>query len=441
MPQALTVKELKSVNPKIDLGEIDLLMALYAGGKRFEKFKPEFLIHREAETLGLANIESRLKRAQYVNRAAGLIDWIVSSATAGKPAIIGDNPRWEELNQNSDGMGTPFSSLCRQLLADMLVARWPYVEARSIDDEPYTLWRRDPETVLDFENNDQGGLEWIKTQVIQQARSTPFGAPDREKVIITYYTDTDTVSYVAYRKNNQWQTEDGTPLRDQDTVSPSAADSVYGHDFEAVPIFRGNATKTHWLMDRISEALKAIYNTEVDLSFSLSQCAYAQLIFILENVKRANQITRSEAGAWVLQVGEKAEYLAPPNTAFEGLFRNLERLTKSLGESLQMMAAETAAIPQAGRLSGLAVQEHRKPLDSLVAAIVWPVRDMLQRALDQIAYVEGIDAPTITGLGDGPEIEIENMPIMAKDEEEESGRGEDYGSAEGSTEARTTRQE
>jgi len=433
MPGNLTVKELKSVNPKIDLGEIDLLMALYAGGKRFEKFKKEFLIHREAETLGLANIESRLKRAQYVNRAAGLVDWIVSSATAGCPEIVGDNPRWGELNLNSDGQGTPFSSLCRQLLSDMLVARWPYVEARSIGNDPYTIWRRDPETVLDFENDDTGGLEWIKTQAIQQARSTAYGAPDRERVIITYYTDTDTVSYVAYRKNGQLETVDGTPLTDSDIVSPYVDDSVYGHDLGQVPIFRGNATKTHWLMDRISEALKAIYNTEVDLAFSLSQCAYAQLIFILENVKRADSITRSEAGAWVLQIGEKAEYLAPPNTAFEGLFKNLERLNKSLGESLQMMAAETAAIPQAGRLSGVAVQEHRRPLDSLVSAIVWPVKDMLQRALTAIAEAEGIDEPTISGLGDGPEIDLNDMPMMAiEKEEEEHGRGSE---ASGSSEA------
>lgn len=417
MPQDLTVKTLKSVNPKIDLGEIDLLMALYAGGKRFEKFKPEFLIHREAETLGLANIESRLKRAQYVNRAAGLVDWIVSSATAGNPRIEGVDEYWQQLNENADGMGTPFSSVVRQLLADMLVARWPYVEARSIDDEPYTIWRRDPETVYDFQNDDNGQLTWIKTVCEQQARSTNYAAPDRNRIITTYYDDKSTVSYVVFKNSSgQYTSEDGTVLTDDTLISPEPSLSVYSHDFGAVPIFRGNATKTHWLMDRISEALKAIYNTEVDLSFSLSQCAYAQLVFELDSATRANNIVRSESGAWVLQTGEKAMYLAPPNTAFDGLFKNLERLNKSLGESLQMMAAETAAIPQAGRLSGEAVKEHRKPLDSLVQAIVWPVEDMLNRCLKQIAEIGNYDVPKIVGLGDGPDINMEEL---------ENGRSED----------------
>ena len=419
MPEAMTVKALLGTNPKIDLAEIDLLMGLYAGGKRFDKFKTEFLIHREAETLGLANVESRLKRAQYINRAAGLVDQVVASATSNDPRIEGEDEYWETLNENSDGMGTPFSSLVRQLIADMLVARWPYVEARSIGDEPYTLWRRDPETVYDFENDDNGNLLWVKTVCTQQARSTAFSAPDREKMIITFYTETDTISYTVYRlKSGAYAAEDGTVISADSVITPDPSMSIYGHDFGAVPVFRGNATKTHWLMDRISEALKAIYNTEVDLSFSLSQCAYAQLIFTLTNVQRADKITRSEAGAWILETGEEAKYLAPPNTAFEGLFKNLERLNDSLKQSLHMMASDSADIPQAGRLSGEAVREHRKPIDLIAQAISWPVVDQLNRALAQIADAMGIDAPKVAGVGEPDEIIEEDTPLLATEPEE-----------------------
>jgi hypothetical protein len=433
MLQEMTVKSLMSTNPKIDLSEIDLLMALYAGGKRFDKFKKDFLIHREAETLGLANIDSRLKRAQYTNRAAGLIDWLVSSATSRDIYLEGDSEYWDYLSKNSDGMGTPFSSLVRCLLTDMLVARWPYVEARAIGSDPYTLFRRDPETVYDFENNENGELVWIKTVCQQQARTDAYSAPDRTRNLITYYTDTDTVTYTLYCKDGQFQDENGNVLTENSLVMPSKEHSVYRHDFGSVPIYRGNATKTHWLMDRISETVKAIYNTEVDLAFSLSQCSYAQLVFFLESAKRAEQIVRSESGAWVLLIGEKAEYLAPPNTAFDGLFKNLERLTTALGESLQMMAAETAAIPQAGRLSGVAVQEHRKPLDSLVSSIVWPVEDMLTRALEDIARAMGIDPPKIIGLSEGPE--MEEIEEEMENGLERNGTGEETGEAEEGDEA------
>ena len=421
MPADMTVKALTSVNPKIDLGEIDLLMALYAGGKKFDKFKKEFLIHREAETLGLADVNSRLKRAQYINRAAGIVSWIVSAVTANTPEIKGDNEYWQELNANTDGMGTPFSSLVSRLVADMLIARFPYVEARAIDKDPFTIWRRDPETVYDFSNNMDGSLEWIKTYVEIQDRTIAYAAPDRIKAVITYYTPKDTISYTMYKRDKTYTNEAGTVLTDNSMVSPDPAMSVYGHDFGEVPIFRGHATQTHWLMDRISEALKSVYNTEVDLSFSLSQCAYAQLIITLDGNNRADNIVRSEAGAWILQIGEKAEYLAPPNSAFDGLFKNIDRLKESLGESLHMVAAETTTVAQAGRMSGDAIREHRKPLDSIVKAIAWPIEDMLNRCLAKIADVNGYDVPKIVGLGDGPDLDFDELEGKENGEREESG--------------------
>lgn len=426
MPSDLTVKALKSVNPKIDLGEIDLLMALYCGGKRFQKFKPEFLIHREAENLGLADIDDRLKRAQYVNISAGLINGIVAQATVGDPKIVGNDPYWEELNANSDGQGTPFSSLARMLVSDMLVARFPYVEARSIDNDPYTIWRRDPETVYDFQNTDSGDLEWIKTVAKQQERTAAYAAPDKIKVVTTYYTADSTTSYVYY------ENQDGTPvaadgsfLTDDSVVSPDASLSVSGHDYGEVPIYRGNATKTHWVMDRISEAIKAIYNTEVDLSFSLANCAYAQLVLNLESAQRAGQLVRHETGAWILVGQEKASYLTPPNSAFDGLFKNIDRLKRSLNESLNMMAHETASIPQAGRLSGDAVREHRKPMDSLIGALTWPVEDMLNRCLARIAEINGYDVPMVVGLGDGPDLNVDSLVEGISNDGREQGRSED----------------
>lgn len=397
----ITLEELISVNPAIDLADIDLLSALYCGGIKFEKYKEQFLILREAEKSGASSVQQRLKRAQYINRSAGLVNWIVAVATKNNPRIEGESEHWETLNKDADGMGTPFSSLVRQLVADMLVSRFPYVEAVSEgDNEPYTIYRRDPETVYDFENDDNGDLVWLKTAVEVWSRSSTFAAPDRKKVIITYYTDEDTVSYVLYKKGNSYQAEDGSAISMKALISPDPSMSVFGHDFGAVPVFRGNATKTHWLMDRIREPLKAIYNSEVDLSYSLSQCAYAQLIFILDNADRANSIVRSEAGAWVLQGNEKAEYLSPPNDAFDGIFKNIERLITSLNQSLQMMGIETSQIAQAGRMSGDAVREHKEPQEALVDSLVWPVGDMLNKCLIKIGEAMGLsDIPKVVGLG------------------------------------------
>lgn len=426
MPTDVQLQDLISVNPAIDLAEIDLLSALYCGGRKFDKYKEQFLIYREAEKAGLADVQTRLKRAQYINMAAGLVNWIIAVATKGTPHIEGDHEEWDRLNRDADGYGTPFSSLARQLLADMLVSRYPYVEACSEGlNNKYTISRRDPETVYDFENDDNGELIWIKTVAELWSRSGQYSAPDRKKVIITYYTESDTVSYVLYKKGTTYQAEDGSAISMQAFISPDNTLSVYGHDFGGVPIFRGNATKTHWLMDRISEPLKAIYNSEVDLSYSLSECAYAQLIFILNNSKRANQIVRSESGAWALEVGESAQYLTPPDTAFNGLFKNIDRLKNSLYESLQMMGIETTQIAQAGRMSGDAVREHKKPIDALVDSISWPVVDMLNKCLARIAEASGIsEAPKVVGFGgEVSELEEDNLKEIIGDGIERSDRG------------------
>ena len=399
---SMTIKSLESVNPDIDQEYISLLNALYVGGKSFEKYKDQFIILRQAEVNGKADLKNRMKRAQYINRAAGLIFWAVSVATKNNPTLESEDEYWKDMNKDCDGNGTPFSSIVSQLIADMLVSRWPYVEARNegeSTDPLYTINRRDPQTILDYQEDEDGQLVWIKTKVQVESRSSEYSAPDRKKVIVTYYTDTDTVSYSYYKKGDQCITENGQQISGTAEITPDPLLTVYGHEYGEVPIYRGNSTPSHWIMDRVSEPLKAIYNTEVDLSFGLAQCAYAQLIFELTSVQRANSIVRSESGAWVLEVGEKAYYLAPPNTAFDGLFKNIDRLKDALHESLQMMAKETVDIPQAGRMSGDAVREHRRPVDSFIVSLSYPIEDMLNRCLAGIAKAIGKECPKIVGFG------------------------------------------
>ena len=51
MPENLTIEQLTSINPLIDLKEIDLLSALYCGGRKFDRYKEEFLIYRDTSVI------------------------------------------------------------------------------------------------------------------------------------------------------------------------------------------------------------------------------------------------------------------------------------------------------------------------------------------------------------------------------------------------------
>jgi len=211
-PQEILVKEIQSINPELDPKKTEKYLALYHGGSYMtDAVKKSLLIQRQNEMTGDGRCvyEARLKRSYYLNRAGGLVDFVVSSITADSPKItVGENATeeqrkyWLGLNFDADGFGTPYATLFRQNLRDQLVTNHPYVEvnAEGVDAK---MSRVDPAMIIDWGVDDNGD-RWVKKYGVRELRSNPFNNTVTTQHIWTIYTATDTVVYraISQREND-----------------------------------------------------------------------------------------------------------------------------------------------------------------------------------------------------------------------------------------------
>lgn len=393
-PDTLPVKLLQATNPDAQAKYTSILQAYYLGGETFDAVaKDDEIIKRALEEKGGSgcmnganHYSQRRKRAQYIPRAGGIVGWTVASTTKENPTIevVGGTDeqvaRYEGWNTDADGTGTPFSSLVAQAMEDELTSKRGYFEVKVIDGVPY-LDRIEALTMLDWCE------DWYKAEFMSWVRPADNDlAPANIELHQWYYwTDTDTVIYEARKSDQGWLDDKGNVISvDQATAYRNDEKSIEGHSFGSSPIFDVRATRAHWVMDRIREPLKALFNAEIDLAFALAQAAYEQPTLTVQDKKRAGEIVRDDASVFVLLEGEKYELIGPSGKGLDALFRNVDRLKLALHESMQMMAKEAAALPQAGRLSGEAVRELRTPMEALLLSLTWPVRDALQRAIDAV---------------------------------------------------------
>jgi len=129
-------------------------------------------------------------------------------------------------------------------------------------------------------------------------------------------------------------------------------------------------------------------------------------------------------GALVLEIGETAGFFSPNPAGFEPNFKAVDQCKQSFYESLQVLAKEAAALPQAGRLSGEAITTMQKPMEVLIGSFAWPIEDALNRLIEKLKVHRGEPGAEITveGFGrvDVDDAEVEEL-IKGEDEDERSG--------------------
>jgi hypothetical protein len=108
-PAEIAVDILLKTSPSYDAETLQIYNALYRGGKAVHdnKIMDKLLTKREIEKVpqGADQYQRRKKRAPYVNRAGGMIDFFVASCYPKDPVILTTpvSPYFEALNGNCDG--------------------------------------------------------------------------------------------------------------------------------------------------------------------------------------------------------------------------------------------------------------------------------------------------------------------------------------------------
>jgi hypothetical protein len=424
-PASLLVKTLLQTHLEYDAGKLALFNALYEGGEAF-RAKPimkQMLIKRQIEytSEGAAQWERRCERAGYINRAGGLIDWFVASVFPEplllQPTGLSEESTeyWDGLNLDADGAGTPFGTLCRNALQEMLVNRRPYFKLHFPESNTDARWSLlHSADVDDWLKTPEGALSMARVRGCDPVRSTIFDQPDKERWTWTYYTAQDVAIYEAEKKIGEtWRDEDKATLAAQER-----------HDFKAPPLFDIRASRAQWAMARIYDVIRAVFNREAAITWALDMQAYAQPVLKTQD-GRVVSIYGNELFALRLIPGEAYEYATPPANIFDPLFKDAERLRDDFHSVIQAMAINAAAIPQAGRLSGDAVSVMREPLQRLLESFAWPVREAAQRAVTALAEYRDEDPKSIELVGfDRPaEAKMDDVDEALNGKGEEDGEG------------------
>lgn len=418
-PAEIAVEVLQKTSPGFDAETLKIYNALYKGGKcvHDNKIMDGLLSKRDIEKTpqGSAQYDRRKKRSPYVNRAGGMIDFFVASCYPQDPKITTSSPSpyFESLNLDCDGLGTPFCTLARNLLRETLITRRSYVrvdfpsaegQVSPADDEALgAVLTLVPATVVDDWQTDlKGRLEWVRLHNLEQIRDpgNPIAGVSKDRHTWTFYDGDQIAIYEALADlGGSFGPKDKARMISRST-----------HDFGRLPIFDLRASTSSWVMDRTFDVIKALFEREAGVTWALDAQCYAIPVLTLPNIGNIPTIFGNELMALVLENGSTLTFSAPPANIFEPLFRDIERLSSDLYETVQSMAINAAAIPQAGRLSGEAVDTMRKPLTTLLKSFAWPVKEALQRTLEALAKYRGEDLEiTLEGFDNPSDVQMEDL--------------------------------
>lgn len=412
MPNSIPVDELRQTNPCYDAEKIRRHAALYEGGSAFRAQVEKMLVKRQLEEQstqlfnGAALFRERTKRAWYVNRAGGFVDYACAKVLGDSPRIVvgegvPDDVRsyWEGMNDDADGLGTSLLEIARELLKDAFVHGRAYLDAdyaskQSVPGDPATskaVMRVIPmSSVEDWDVAADGSLGWVKRHTVGIVRNPAkqWMSEQSSEHFWTFFQPEEIVVYKAISETRAAPTEGNALVF-------SRTEHMFG-----MPVFDLRLPKGFHLLDRIEDVALALYNAECDKASLMSASAFQ--VPTLTGVNRTvGELQLSEWGALVLRDQENFKFTSPDTGVYDAMFKNIDSLRQSLFEVVQAMARDASTLPQAGRLSGAAVAEMRDPMQVLLMTFASPVRDCLTRWIRAVQKHRGESKHDVSleGLG------------------------------------------
>ena len=390
LPASIKVDEIEKANPLYDSRKLALYQALYDGGSAMESVKPELLPVRafEEKAGGTASREyqDRIKRAPYSRASAGFIDWLVAAVFFKPPVMVideGISPEsqafYSALHDNADGRGTPLAVMARDAVLQCALHRRSYIMVNF----PFSsVHPSTPESmegrfrllsaaeIQDWEYDVTGALQWVKWHGEAKVRDEkmPWKKAENSRHVWLFFDELEATAFEATKAESGWKDKEAKRI----ALKPYA---------NGLPIFEINYRSGQWIMETCFDIVKALFIRDSSIEWLADKFAF-QLLVINSNRALDDKIIIPDLGAVRLELGESLNFAAPQIGVLQPLFDSAEKLRKDLLNSIHASAQNAASIPQAGRLSGDAVDKMREPLHVLLYSFAWPVLDAFNRALN-----------------------------------------------------------
>lgn len=401
----LPYKILRQAHPSYDAEYWRELRALYEGGKALlrddELMARLFPKHRgEHETL----YKERKLRAFYIPYAAEILDHLIAgltsdpivmelgTATKDSKDAAGLPPFYQDFVEDVSPEGGARVTL-NEILADQLRVSlqlrcaWTLVDLPSSDPKAYAspveqeaqgaldafAVALDPESVIDWEEDEAGELEWALIRVVESRRPTLKDSRTTVTERWTYYSATEWERYELVRQ------KDREP-KDEDIV-PLVASGV--HSFGRVPLVRLVLPPGLWAMNKMAGIAIEHFNKRAALAWGELQSLLPELYEFLAppmtrmaviNEKQDDgerAVNQRRGQGFVQQRGneDRAEFVGPEVGAFTEARNSCDGLRDDLHRVMHQMALAAANTPSALKRSAESKQQDTAAVEIVLGEL------------------------------------------------------------------------
>lgn len=427
-----TYKLLKSTHPEYDAEYWRKIRALYAGGRRLlvDAFKDKHLLEKlfprhlgEDDSIYV----ERQKRAFYIPYMGQLIDYIVSvlgsdpvtlnAEEAGEDLAPGSiEDYYDDFMKNTARPGTEKVSLNQLLRVQMLNAlltkrAWTLVDFPRVpvgaDGNPVKPASRkeeedlgldqaycvplEPEQVLDWQEDDDGELEWALVARASVRRAGVGAARNLKREEFTEYTRDGWTRFIYEYDPEKQPGRGGPPTEDQE---PDRIESGK-HTFERVPLIPLPLPEGLWAGSKLESIAVQHFNARCALSWGQIRSLFQILVAKLAAPDPLNPISEDTDRALnqpigpgrVVQLSEKDSFgwagpdAAPFREAREDLaslkdemFRVLQQMAMAVdsGSSTKKQSGDSKVMDYASSITlakelGRRLREHAEDIFDMVA--------------------------------------------------------------------------
>jgi hypothetical protein len=450
--QALTFAQLRNRHPEHDAAYWNQLRALMAGGKRLlgdtAAMDALFPRHPNEEKPVYENRRARAFNLPY----AGEIVGDLVGQLAQDPPSANSEPKaddwYGEFMESLDGKGLTLLGYAQAMAREALTVRtaWALVELppSAAADDPTVLTVKDQEeaglldawvcplraeAVIDWEEDDEGGLLWACVWRCFKPRLTPGSSRNRVTDVFTFYTAEEWARYeVTYDADK--------PPRDVDDFAPVKQGK---HSFGEVPLLRLQLPEGMWAMDKLFGAARAHFQQRSAFSYAQNKGLFPLLSAFLgpemagggevpseaqQNPGRATGQVYGVGRVHVFGKEDRLEYTSPDAAVFTVAAADLGSLRDEMHRVCSSMAnamdGSTAAVGRSGESKaqdkvqkeqvllhlGTFLSDHLSDMLEMVArgrgdeAVEWDVVGF--RTFDQVSAAEAVDTATAVGALDIP---------------------------------------
>lgn len=412
-PTAIPVASLKHKSKFYKPSAIAMADDFYTGGDQFNANKHLYLDCTDYEKSGLPGGNTaranKVSAAVYEDVLAGLVDFIVAATTQSKPVILATGPAektkyYNDLNDDT-GRGQDLNTVCQTNLLKRILHQRAYYGIGFPDNSEivYTdlqsqkadgaldaaMLHIDAITVDDWQYDEDGQLEFVRTHNCYDRRSEQWLPPDIHVYCWSFFTKD-----AVYEYEISTPIVDGRPkMLEKDAVATLVNTTI--HSLQSVPLVPVNLPVE--IIEKLVYLAKLLFNRTVSLEHALNKSAYAMPVFYTE--KDIKTVILSETSALKLNPTDKADFLKPPVEHFAALAADCERIERQFYQAIQAAALQIRSEQNTSRLSGKARLLEHGSLAVVLGALGGAERDAIETWLDLVRVMRQDDDVTITVSG------------------------------------------